>query len=306
MSAAVRALLVYNPEATRTSPRVREVIARALSAETKLEVAETKRRGHAMHLAAGAAHDGIELIACLSGDGTLNEVINGVAGTGVAVVPLPGGGTNVFARTLGLPRDPVEATAVVLERIREGFPPRRVNLGVVNGRRFAFCAGVGFDAAVVRAVERRAKLRKRMGDWLFVSTALRLFFFGWDRRRAGLALRAPGREEDGLHFAIVCKTNPYTFLGARPFQVCPGAEADGGLDLTALRTMRTPTMLRVVLRAFGAAGHVHLSKVSALHDAAAFTLEAERPMPLQLDGDYVGEADRFEFATDPGALAVLA
>lgn len=301
----MRALLLYNPEATRMSPGTRDVIARALAAETKLETAETKRRGHAWHLAAGAAHEGFDLVVCLSGDGTLNEVINGLAGTGVPIAPLPGGGTNVFARTLGLPRDPIEATAVLLDRLRDGLPARRVNLGVVNGRRFSFCAGVGFDAAVVRAVERRLKLRKRLGDWLFVSTAVRLFFFGWDRRHPALTLEHAGKRTRDLHYAIVCNTNPYTFLGKRPFQVCPSADLERGLDVTALATMRTFTTVRVVLRAFGSGGHVRLTKVRTLADADAFTLEASRPVPLQLDGDFVGEGTRFAFGLERNALSVL-
>src|SRR5439155_3793713 len=153
-----RGLLLFNPGATRVSHRTRDVIAHALSAELKLDVAETKRRNHATHLARGAAHEGYDVVVCFGGDGTLNEVINGLAGTDVPLIPLPGGGTNVFARTMGLPKDPIEATTLVLRHLQEGASPRRINLGALNGRAFAFCAGVGIDAAVVRAVERRFRL----------------------------------------------------------------------------------------------------------------------------------------------------
>lgn len=301
-----RAVLVFNPEATNVSPRVRDVIARALSAELQLEVAETKRRGHAMHLAAGAAHEGLDLVICLGGDGTLNEVTNGLAGTDATLAVLPGGGTNVFARTLGLPRDPVEATSVLIERIRERAEPQRINLGRVNGRYFAFCSGVGFDAAVVRAVERRVRLRKKMGDWYFVTAALRVFFFAWDRTRPALTLRDGRDEVSDLFFAIVCNSNPYTFLGARPFQVCPLAAHERGLDVTALRTMRTVSVLRVVWRAFGSAGHTRLRSVYSLHDEERFELESARPLPLQVDGDHVGEDTRFAYESVRSALSVLA
>lgn len=301
----MRALLLYNPFATSVSPRVREVIAKAFASETKLEVAETKRRGHAMHLAAGAVHEGFDLVVCLGGDGTLNEVINGLAGSDVPLTPLPGGGTNVFARTLGLPRDAVEAAGVLLERIRDGAAPRRVNLGVVNGRRFAFCAGVGFDAAVVRNVEKRARLKRQIGDAFFVSTALRTFFFGTNRRRPLLTIRRADEEHRGLFVTVVCNSNPYTYLGARPFQLCPHADLDEGLDIMALRTMRTASTLRAVLRAFGRGGHVRMKSVLSLHDRPAFEVLAQRPVPLQVDGDFAGEAMRFEFAVEPRALSVL-
>ena len=245
-----RALLIYNPEATTTSPGVRDVIIHALSADLQIEVAQTKRRGHATHLAAGAAHDGFDLVACLGGDGTLNEVINGLAGTGVPLATIPGGGTNVFARTLGFPEDPVEATAVLLAKIREGVRPHPVGLGRINGRAFGFCAGVGFDAAVVRAVERRFRLKKTIGDWFFVSTAVRVFFFGYDRRRPALTLTLPdGTAYPDLHLAVVGNSNPYTFLGERPFRVTPLAHFDRGLDVTALESMTTSRILRVVFRA---------------------------------------------------------
>lgn len=302
----MRALLVLNPSATNVSRRVRDVIAAALAAEVKIDVVETKRRGHATHIAAGAAHEGVELIVCLSGDGTLNEVVNGVAGTGVAVAPLPGGGTNVFARTLGLPRDPVEATGVILERIRERVPPRPYTLGTLNGRHFAFCAGIGLDAAVVRAVERRVRFRKRLGDWLFVSTALREFFLSWDRSEALLRIRAGGEDLGEAHLAIACKSDPYTYLGARPFRLLPEATAPEGLDVLALRSLRTVGTLRVVLRAFGKARHTRMRHVLARHDVASIEIDARRPVPYQLDGDYLGEATRFELGLAPAALCVLA
>lgn len=302
----MRALLVFNPTATSVSPLVRDVIAKALSSELKLEIGETKRRDHAKHLAQGASHEGIDLIVCLAGDGTLNEVINGIAGSDVMLAALPGGGTNVFARTFGMPRDPVEATGVLLERIRQGAPPRRVNLGVINGRHFGFCAGVGFDAAVVRSVERAVRFRRRLGDMLFVSTALRHFFFVHERRNPPITLTTPEGSTPDLHLAIVCNSNPYTFLGDRPFQLCPLADLDAGLDVFALRSMRTTAVLRVALRAFGSGGHVKLRSVEYRHDLDRLEILASRAVPWQVDGDFAGEGTRFELGVARAALAVLA
>lgn len=283
------------------------MIIHALSADLQIEVAQTKRRGHATHLAAGATHDGFDLVACLGGDGTLNEVVNGLAGTGVPLATIPGGGTNVFARTLGYPKDPIEATSVLLGKIRDGIRPRSIGLGRVNGRAFAFCAGVGFDAAVVRAVERRFRLKKSIGEPFFVSTALRLFFFGYDRARPCLELKLPdGITYAGLHLAVVGNSSPYTFLGERPFRLTPLADFDRGLDVTALTSMATARVLRVVFRAFGSGRHIDFRYVRALHDLDAFEISSPRPMPWQVDGDYLGEETSWRFSSEPDALQVLA
>lgn len=300
-----RALLLFNPEATSVSPRVRDVIAHALAAELKLDVVGTKRRHHATHLAAGAAHEGYEVVVCLGGDGTLNEVVNGLVGTDVPIIPLPGGGTNVFARTLGLPKDPVEATSVVLERLHSGVEPRRIPLGRVNGRHFAFCAGVGLDAAIVRSVERRFRLKRRIGEWFFVAQGFRTALFVYPRRDRPITVRAPGRELEGMRGVVVCNSDPFTFLGSRPFRLCPDASHDRALDATALASLGIPTALRVIARAFAGGSHVRMRSVHALGDLDSFTVECERPLPYQVDGDYAGEGARFEFSSVPDALWVL-
>ena len=301
-----RALLLFNPEATSVSPRVRDVIAHALATGLTLETAETKRRHHASRLAEGAAHEGFDVVVCLGGDGTLNEVIQGIAGSDTAVIALPGGGTNVFTRTLGLPRDPVEATAVVLDRLDAGIEPRRINLGRVNGRYFASNAGIGFDAALVKAVERRFRLKKHVGDPFFVLQGVRLFFFAYPRRAGTLRLDADGRILEDLFQAIVCNGNPYTYLGERSFQLCPRASHELGLDVTALSSFRTPTVLRLLARAFGSGGHTKMRSVHAFHDLDSFTVDAPSPVLYQVDGDLAGEARTFTFESVPGALSVIA
>src|SRR6476620_5597248 len=163
----MRLLLVVNASASSVTARGRVVIQKALSADHSVTMAETKRRGHAMRLAQGAANDGIDVVVCLGGDGTLNEVANGVAGTATALAPLPGGSTNVFARTIGYPNDPIEATGVLVGALARR-QIRRVGVGRVNGRAFLFHTGVGFDAAVVAAVEERGELKRWAGHPLFM------------------------------------------------------------------------------------------------------------------------------------------
>jgi len=299
-----RAALIFNPEAAGVSPRVRDVIAHALSSELKIDIAATTHRHHATELAAGAVRDGYEAVAVLGGDGTLNEVINGLAGSDVPVIPIPGGGTNVFARTMGLPKDPIEATSVLLEHLRTDPPARRINLGRVNGRAFAFCAGVGIDAAVVHSVEQNPRLKKRFGEVFFVALAVRSFVFA-SKRNGPLTLAGPTETYDGLFEVAVCNSDPFTFLGARPFRVCPAASLEGGLDAAAMSSIRVPIALRIVLSSFGSQKHLKMRSVRTLHDADGFTVEAARPMPYQVDGDYSGEATTFRFESVPGALSVL-
>jgi len=300
-----RALLVFNPEATRVSSRARDVITHALSAEVKLDVAETKRRHHATHLARGAAHEGYDLVVCFGGDGTLNEIINGLAGTGVPLVPIPGGGTNVFARTLGLPKDPIEATSIVIEKLHDQKAPHSITLGTVNGRYFSFAAGAGFDAQVVQAVERGARLRKQVGEWSFVTHAVRLALAS-QLKRGPMRVAASGRTIERAHVVVVCNSRPFTFLGNKPFDVCPQADIDKGLDAVTVRTLKVPALLTIVFGAFGSGRHLKSRKVDYFHDVPELRVESDHPVPYQVDGDYAGDGTTFTFASVPNALEVIA
>jgi len=300
-----RGLLILNPEATRVSARTRDVIAHALSAELKLDIAETKRRNHATHLASGAAHEGYDVVVCFGGDGTLNEVINGLAGTDVPLIPIPGGGTNVFARTMGLPKNPIEATSIVLEHLHAGTAPRRINLGRMNGRMFSFAAGAGLDAEVVLSVERAARTRKRFGEWSFVTHAVKTVT-KLQGRRGPMRVIAGGEVIERAHAAIVCNSRPFTFLGDRPFDVCPQADLEKGLDATIVTTLALPTILRIVGAAFGSGNYSKIRKVHTFHDLDGLRVEADEPVAVQVDGDYAGTASVVEFESAPRALAVIA
>ncbi|HEX9712228.1 MAG TPA: diacylglycerol kinase family protein [Actinomycetota bacterium] len=300
-----RALLLFNPEATSVSEPVRDLIAHALAADLKLEIAQTKRRGHATHLAAGAAHEDVDIVVCLGGDGTINEVANGLAGTHTPLVPLPGGSTNVFARTAGFPNDPILATSLFLRHLEEGAQPRRVGVGRVNGRVFVANAGIGLDAAIVRAVERRWRLKKRLGEAMFVAMGLKTFYLGYPRREAPIIMRAGSEVRDGLRTVIVCNSDPYTFLGRRPFRLCPNASLDAGLDVLGARTLGTIRSLRIIASGFGSARHARWRFVLSSHDTGGFRLDCARPLPLQVDGDYLGEGTSFAFESVPNALSVL-
>jgi diacylglycerol kinase family enzyme len=298
-----RLLLIANGNARSVTPFKQDVIARALSAESNLEVVETAAPGHATDLARDAAREGLDLVIAMGGDGTVNEVVNGLAGTRTPLAVLPAGGVNVFARSIGLPEDPVEATGLLLQRLR--LPPRPIALGRIEGRYFTMSCGVGLDAAIVRKVEQRQRLKRTVGDSYFIWTGLRTFFLGYGRRRPRITLiwgDGPEERRSRLHLVIAQKADPYTFLGKRPMRLCPDAAREGGLDCVALETMRTSTILRLVLSSFGRARHTRFRRVLHVHDRPALRIECDEPMPVQTDGEYVGDGETFTIASVPDAL----
>jgi len=307
----MRALLVVNHTATATTPRTRDVLVRALASDLKVDVATTGHRGHAAEMARQAAADQVDVVFALGGDGTVNEVINGLLADGPSpqlphFAVVPGGSANVFARALGLPRDPVEATGQVLDALREGRR-RPVGLGRADGRYFAFCAGMGLDAEVVRLVEARRSDGQVATPNLYVRTAVRHFFTGADRRHPALELRRPDTAPvPGLFLGIVANTSPWTYLGERPVDPCPEASFETGLDVFALRRLTTVSTLRHVRQALTEDGRPPRGRdVVLLHDLAEFELAADRPVAVQVDGDYVGERTAVTFGAEPRALRVI-
>lgn len=305
----MRALLVVNPKATTTSERGRDVLVHALRSEVNLDVAYTRRRGHAMALVGDAAEAGAELVVTLGGDGTINEAVNGIMAVPAerrpALATVPGGSTNVFARALGLPRDWAEGTGVILEALREGRS-RTIGLGRADDRYFTFCAGLGLDAAVVRRVE-RARLRGRVSTpALYLRSTVGQYFFESDRRHPSIVLERPGEAPEGdLATVIVQNTAPWTYLGERPINPNPDASFDLGLDVMALRALHVPSTTRTALQILSRHPDPRGRRVLRLHDLAEFTLRSARPLSYQLDGDYLGERDKVRFTSEPAALRVI-
>jgi diacylglycerol kinase family enzyme len=307
----MRALLVVNPKATTTSERSRDVLVRALRSEVDLTVAYTRRRGHAATLARDAAADGVDLLVTLGGDGTVNEVVNGLMTDGgkaddrPALAVVPGGSTNVFARAVGMPRDWAEGAGIILEALREGRT-RTIGLGRADDRYFTFCAGLGIDAEVVRRVE-RARLRGRTSTpWLYMRSTLSQYFLETERRHPPLTLERPGEQpEVGLATVIVQNAAPWTYLGDRPINPCPDASFETGLDLMAMRELHVPSTVHTIQQILARHPQPRGKRVLSLHDLDAFTLRADHPMAFQLDGDYLGERDKIEFLSIPGALRIV-
>ncbi|WP_353944655.1 diacylglycerol kinase family protein [Streptomyces sp. HUAS MG91] len=321
----MRALLVVNPAATTTSARTRDVLIHALASEMKLEAVTTEYRGHARDLGRQAAEsEDIELVVALGGDGTVNEVVNGLLHDGpdldrlpgLAVVP--GGSTNVFARALGLPNEPVEATGQLLDALREGRE-RTVGLGLAAGtpgtedeavpsRWFTFSAGLGFDAGVVGRVEQQRERGKRSTHALYVRQVVRQFLGEQDRRHGTITLERPNEDPvTDLVVSIVSNTSPWSFLGNRPLYPTPQASFDTGLDVLGLKKLSTPAVTRYgtqLLMSTPERGPRGKNAVT-LHDLTDFTLHSKVPLPLQMDGDHLGLRTSVTFTGVRRALRVI-
>lgn len=302
----MRVLLIVNATASSVTARTRVVIQKALGADHDLQVVETSRRGHAARLARGAAAEGIEVVAVLAGDGTLNEAADGLVGTETALAPLPGGSTNVYARTLGLADDPVEATSELLDSLeRTSF--QRIGLGRVGDRYVLFHCGVGFDAAVVESVERRAAFKRYAAHPLFVAAAFDTWLRTYDHSRGRFTVTfTTGETVADATMLIISKTSPYTYLGHRPVVVAPAANLTSALSFTVIRSRHTPSILGIAARSFISTKALHRQRdVVHRDDIHAATISSDEPFPYQVDGDYLGEVRRLDVTYVPDALTLV-
>ncbi|HEY0814404.1 MAG TPA: diacylglycerol kinase family protein [Pseudonocardia sp.] len=316
----MRALLVVNPHATTTTAAGRDVIARAMAGEVKLDVLETERRGHAAEAADQAARDGIELVVAHGGDGTVNEVVNGVlaatggrpgeAVNGPLVGIVPGGSANVFARALGIPTDPMAATARLLESVE-----RRANTlvalghaqpdGAAPGRWFTFNAGLGWDAEVVAAVERARAAGHEASPLRYAAMAVRQYL---DQRRTprAMTIEIPGAAAvDEVRAAFVSTTDTWTYLGSRAVRTNPGTALGAGLGVFGLRDMGLATISATLHRILQAGGDPRGRHVLRQDSVANLQVSAAEPVALQLDGEYLGEHRHVQFRAVTGALRVV-
>ncbi len=285
------------------------MLAHALASEVKLEVAETKHRGHAAEVAAAARRDGVDLVVVHGGDGTVNEVVNGLLGPAGAqrrgsspmLGVVPGGSANVFARGLGVPSDPVEATHVLLEAIMEQRS-RQVGLGVADGRWFTFTAGLGWDADVVAGVSKSRG--KAASPALYVRTALTSYVRP-PRGRPPLTLEIPDEDPVEVRTAFVSNTDPWTYLGRWPIRLNPGCSFDSGLGLFALRSLGPVTVLTQLALTMSIIDMRRGRHLIHRNDLPKLTISSEDPVNFQADGDLVGERTRVEFISIPNALTVV-
>jgi diacylglycerol kinase family enzyme len=291
-------VLIVNPYASAVDDDRIGVVERILERHAEVRTVLTERRGHATELARDLAR-GAEAIFVYSGDGGFNEVVNGVGPDAPPLGCIPGGGTSVFPRGLGLPRDPLAATEQLASAL-ECSRTRRISLGRVNGRRFLFNAGLLFDAELVRRVEAHRSRAGRPGDIAFLATLVRLVAERRARFDPVLEIESLGRAA----FALVANADPYTYLGSIPLRLAPDARLELGLDViapTRVRPRSIPSLARYVF-----SGRRRPESVLAGHDLDRFLVRCDRPLPLQVDGEDLGDVDEALFEAERGAVSVLA
>jgi len=295
-----RALLIVNPYSTHVTGKRITAVERALQERVDVDTQFTRHPGHATELAAGAASDAVDGVLVFSGDGTYNEALNGAGDGALPFGFLPGGGTSVLPRALGLPRDPVEAARSVGAALAEGRV-RTISLGAVNGRRFSFSAGLGFDGEAVRRLNElgRAPGGARPGDAAFLRTVGRMLIERRARWDPALEIEGVGRAA----FVLVANGDPYSYAGSLPIRVTPGARFEEGLSFAApdrVRARDVPRFAAALVRGTAYGSHVFFGR-----DLDRIEVRCDRPLPLQSDGEDLGDVEHAVFEARRNAVAVL-
>lgn len=300
----MQALLVTNLAARTVSLRLKQVIVKALSADLKLEVADTNARHHATELARDAADRGFDLVIVFGGDGTMNEVANALVGTETALAILPGGMANVLCRTIGVPIDIVEATGYLLNRIQAG-KTRRINVGKMEDRYFVMSCGVGLDASTVRRVEENPAAKRRYRDWFFIYSALRSALGEYRGRAPYIRLDAGGEPEDVL-LAIVTNIPQLTYFKKWPVTVSPMAKLEAGLDVLAMRKFPLRYIPPLFWSTLRSQSHTKWKQVVYRHDVTSIHLKSSgESFPIQVDGEFVGDRTELHIELVPRGLTIL-
>ena len=309
-----RMLIIVNPYATTVSDRLKNLVVYALQGRFEVEAVLTEAQNHATEIGHEARNGSYDIVVAFGGDGTLNEIANGLAGTDVPVTILPGGSTNVVARTLGIPNDVVDATEHLLG-IADRLEPRKVDLGIANGRKFVFSCGSGLDATAAMRVDMRPKLKARAGPYFYTWVGLSSFYRDYLRNPVRMRLEVGERSVEGVT-VLAQNSDPFTYFGRRPVRVCEGIEIDDGtLSIALLRRAAQRDMgtivSRVLVERLQASRHrqiEHFDDVTeARIESAALDAAGEpRAFPVQVDGDFIGTHTELELGVDPGALTVVA
>jgi diacylglycerol kinase family enzyme len=302
-----RMLIIVNPYATTVSDRLKNLVVYALRGRYDVVAVDTEGRDHATDICRQAAREGYDVVVAFGGDGTVNEAANGLAGSDTPLCCLPGGRANVYCRMLGIPTDVVDATEHLL-RMADDWSPRRVDLARVNGRHFVFAGGVGLDASVVERVDAHPRLKARLGEWYYTWTAIGAFNRRYLVHPPKLEVELDGERVRGVT-AIVQNGSPYTYFGERPVQLGEGAELESGdlagIVLQRARPIDIPTIAwRALSERARVARHRHIHPFTGLAEVHVRSSD-DRPLPLQVDGDYIGEAHQASFSLVPRGLTVI-
>jgi diacylglycerol kinase family enzyme len=308
-------LIIVNPYATTVSDRLKNLVVYALQGRFEVETVSTEAQNHATEIGREVRDHGYDVVVAFGGDGTLNEVVNGLAGTDVPVSVLPGGSTNVVCRTLGIPNDVVDATEHLLA-VADDWRPRRIDLGLADDRHFVFSCGAGIDATVVKRVDAHPRLKSAAGPYYFSWAAISAFYRAYLVNPVRLQVETSGGGSVEGVTALAQNSDPFTYFASRPVRVCEGVEIDDGtLALGVLKRAAQRDMPTLISRLFSekrtAAGHRQVVHFDDVGSATVSSLSEQRdgsprPFPLQVDGDYIGDHTRIELRAVPGALTIVA
>jgi diacylglycerol kinase family enzyme len=300
-----RMLVIVNPYATTVSDRLKNLVVYALQSRYDVQAVDTEKRGHATQICREAATEGYDVVVAFGGDGTVSEAANGLVGSDTPLTSLPGGSTNVWCRTLGIPNDVVDATEHLLE-MADDFRPRRVDVGRVNDRHFVFGSGIGLDASVTERVDEHPYRKARLGYWYYTYAAVATFNRRYLFRPPRLHVEAAGEQLDAVTL-IVQNSDPFTYFASRPIRICEDAGLNSGtISMAALKratVLELPTLIPRVFSGRPAAvlGHRQVESLPRVSEAHVRTAD-ERPFPLEVDGDYIGEFEEVTYRVVPGAL----
>jgi diacylglycerol kinase family enzyme len=302
-----RMLIIVNPYAATVSDRLRHLVVYALQGRFEVDAVNTEARGHATVLCREAAHEGYDVVVAFGGDGTVNEAANGLLGSPTPLCCLPGGSANVFGKMLGIPGELVDATEHLLA-MADDWRPRSVDLGVVNGRCFTFSSGLGLDASVVERVDANPRRKARLGAYYFTWVAVTTFARRYLLRPPRLLVDSGGRTLEGVT-VVVQNGSPFTYFKDRPIEIADGATLTSGALVGAVLHHATAlSMPFLAWRAFSrharVAGH---RQVTGIGDTTELEVRSAdgRPLPLQVDGDYVGSVAEARYSIMPRALKVV-
>lgn len=302
-----RMMVIVNLRASGASSRRAHEVLSALGAGYALEAVETDEPGQAETIGAEAARAGYDIVAAFGGDGTTNAVANGIAGTRAAMACIPAGRTNVFARGLGIPNDPVAAAAGLLARA-ERPPTRRVDLGTMDGRHFVFGSGLGPTAAANRGLDNSPLITGRLTPYYVTYKALAALA-RYVRRPPWLRVTVGERSVDAVA-VVVQNTDPLSYFGRRPLRVCEDAGLTAGTLSLAALTRASPLELvsvpaRVLSgRASTVTAHPHIAAFSAVAEARVEAL-GDEGAPVEIDGEYVGDRAAVTYRVAPAAIRVV-
>lgn len=309
-----RLLVIVNPYATTVSDRLKNLVIYALQGRFEVEVEATDRQQHAIEIGCDARNGGYDLVVAFGGDGTVNEVVNGLAGTDIPVTFLPGGNTNVVCRTLGIPNDVVDATEHLLS-LADDFQPRKIDLGLINNRYFVFSCGAGIDATVVKKVDANPRLKSKAGPYFYSWHAVSGYLRSYMRNPVQVEVTVDGEVHQGVT-ALTQNSDPFTYFGKQPVHVCENCVIDdGSLGMVLLKRANQLDVVSIIPRLLStrlsAVKHGQVETFEQLTEATIRSLSDDedgvvRSFPVQVDGDYLGNFEEVKIEAAPEALTIIA